>query len=233
MKEINLCGERLLSSLDNICKDNNVSHYSLIIGGSITRGDIETLNGVAYMFKYNHHWDHDTKVKFVDGIVRWMIIIDACDLFVKHPETGEVEVIERDVINFVSIMSIVTYRVKVIPEEIIVRVEEQNLHYWIYNKIFNDKAEISNYKWCTLKINTDDMSYDVNSSFDKLDITDVKDALIRHHLEFNDNYLLDAILYHDYLNNVVMGQIRRSMIEITNEICRDNLRRMGDCDGDF
>lgn len=233
MKEINLCGERLLSSLNNICKDDKVNHYDLIIGSSMARGDIDTLNGVAYIFKYNHHWDHDTKVKFVDGLVRWMIVIDACDLFVRHPETGKVEIVERDIINFVSVMSIATYRVKVIPEEIVVRVEEQDLHHWIYNKIFNDKNEISNYKWCILKISTDNMSYDINSTFDKLDLNDVKDALIRHHLVFNDNYLLDVILYHDYLKNVVIGQMRRSMIEITNEICRNNLKRMGDCDGDI
>lgn len=233
MKEINLCGERLLSSLNNICKDDKVNHYDLIIGSSMTRGDINTLNGVAYIFKYNHHWDHDTKVKFIDGIVRWMIVIDACDLFVRHPETGKVEIVERDIINFVSVMSIATYRVKVIPEEIVVRVEEQDLHHWIYNKIFNDKNEISNYKWCILKISTDNMSYDINSTFDKLDLNDVKDALIRHHLVFNDNYFLDVILYHDYLKHVVIGQMRRSMIEITNEICRNNLKRMGDCDGDI
>lgn len=233
MKEINLCGDKLLSSLNNICKDDKVNHYDLIIGSSMTRGDIDTLNGVAYIFKYNHHWDHDTKVKFVDGLVRWMIVIDACDLFVRHPETRNVEIVERDIINFVSVMSIATYRVKVIPEEIVVRVEEQDLHHWIYNKIFNDKTEISNYKWCMVKINTDNMSYDINSTFDNLDFNDVKDALIRHQLAFNNNYLLDVILYNDYLKNVVIGQMRRSMIEITNEICRNNLRRMGDCDGDI
>lgn len=233
MKEINLCGDRLLSSLDNICEDYKVNHYDLIIGSSMTRGDIDTLNGVAYTFKYNHHWDHDTKAKFVDGLVRWMITVDACDLFVRHPETRKVEIVERDIINFVSVMSIATYRVKVIPEEIVVRVEEQDLHHWIYNKIFNDKTEISKYKWCMLKIDTNDMNYDISSDFDKIDMSDVKDAVMRHHLVFNDNYLLDVILYNDYLKNVVIGQMRRSMIEVTNEICRNNLRRMGDCDGDI
>lgn len=233
MKEINLCGDKLLSSLDNICEDYKVNHYDLIIGGSMSRGDIDTLHGVAYIFKYNHHWDHDTKVKFVDGLVRWMIIIDACDLFVRHPETRKVEIVERDIINFVSVMSIATYRVKVIPEEIVVRVEEQDLHHWIYNKIFNDKTEISKYKWCMLKINTNDMSYDISSDFDKIDMSDVKDAIMRHHLVFNDNYLLDVILYNDYLKNVVIGQMRRSMIEITNGICRKNLERLGDVDGDI
>lgn len=232
LNEIHKAGERILSSLDRICTDQEIDHYELIIGDNMSR-DIDTLNGVAYVFKYNHLMPHDSKVIYTDAILRWMIATDICKLFVRHPETGKIGIIERDIINFVPAMSITAYRVKVIPEQIVVRAEEQYLHHWIYNKVFNDKNEISNYKWCILKINTDNMSYDINSTFDKLDFNDVKDALIRHQPAFNDNYLLDVILYHDYLKNVVMGQMRRSMIEITNEICRNNLKRMGDCDGDI
>lgn len=232
LHEIHKAGERILNLLERICTDQKVDHYELIISDDMSRGT-DTLTGVAYVFKYNHLMPHDNKVTYTDALLRWMITTNIHRLFVRHPKTGKIDVIERDVINFVPPMSITTYRVKLIPEQIIVRADEKDLHYWISNKMFNDSKETANYKWVMTKINLSDMTHDITSNYDILDTTDIKDAIIRHQPVFNDNYLLDVILYHDYLKNVILGHMRRSMNEISNEICRENLRKMGDVDGDF
>ena len=64
-------------------------------------------------------------------------------------------------------------------------------------------------------------------------VFDIKDACRRYHPTFENNWLLSLIKYHDYLKNVVMGQMRAYMLDYTNNICKNNIRRMGDVDGNF
>lgn len=229
LRDVSQYGETLLSVFNDVCSDSDISHYNIIL----SQYSLDSMRGIRYLFKYNHHMHHDSKAMFIDALIRWLIVTDMTKISIQHPISDEVKTIDSKRFMFVSIASIATYRVKLIPDQIIIRVTEQDLHHWIHNKLFtNTSTSPAKYQWCEVNIPTSTMTPLISRS-DNFDISDIKDVIIRHQPSFKDNYLLDVILYHDYLRNVVKGQIRRSMIEYSNEICRNNLKRMGDCDGDI
>lgn len=195
-------------------------------------------DGITYTFK-NVPKNHDSRVNYAAALTRFMLVVnqfkfgifgdETSDSIVKYSYLSEVGHIRRELI---SCNVITNYRVKLIPDKIDITCCERDLHPWIENKIFSNGG--SGYRFMKLTLEHGKISnIFINDGIDNIKVDNIKDAVIRYYPPFGDNYLLDVLSYHDYLKNVVMGQMRASMNELSNSICRNNLAKMGDVDGDF
>lgn len=199
-----------------------------------------TDSSISYTFR-NIPKDHNSRVNYAAALARFMITInhlkfgifgdESSDSVVEYSYLSETGFIRRELI---SCNTILNYRVKLIPDKITITCDERDLHPWIGNKIFTTGE--STYKTLTVAIEngTDvHISSSPENILSKYNMVTIKEAAISAYPVFNDPWLLELLNYHDYLKNVVIGFMRMSMMRLSIDICRSNMRNRADWDGDL
>lgn len=184
--------------------------------------------------------------RFAMALTRFIIVTECYNVSIRISEKKDCEsrkVISKKQFTFdkldrpqleLSAMQLVSFRVKLIPDKVALIVDETGLHPWIGDKLFGQRED-ANFKSMKVVISPIGSPSEIKFNNRELDygVFDIKDACRRYHPTFENSWLLSLIKYHDYLKNVVMGQMRAYMLDYTNNICKNNIRRMGDVDGNF